>query len=147
MNKKEKELVQELLTAIDRNITSLWVSDLSETEDCIILDTTEITEDPDTEDVTYYTGVNYAIGQLISYMEKQESIKIKDARETLKTNGYIVDNLFQGCDVTINYECTDEEAYDVASKAIGSEYITSTIFEMIDEYARDEKLKPKTNED
>lgn len=143
MNKKEKELVQELLTAIDRNITGLWVNDLSETEDCIILDTTEIKEDPDTEDVTHYTGVNYAIGQLISYMEKQENIKIKDAKETLKTNGYIVDNLFQRCDVQQNYHCTDEEAYDIASKAVGSEYITSATFEMIDEYAQDEKIKPK----
>ena len=147
MNKKEKELVQELLTAIDRNITSLWVNDLSETEECVILDTTEITEDPETEDVTNYSGINYAIGALVSYMEGQERIKVTEAKETLKTNGYIVDNLFQNCDVTINYECTDDQAYDVASKAVASEYITSTIFEMIDEYARDEKLKPKTNED
>ena len=147
MNKKEKELINELLKAIDENSTGLWVDDLSETVNCVILDTEHIKEGSE-ENVasTYYTGINYAIANLERYMSAQKKKDISNAKETLKRNGYIVDNLWQTCDVKQNYICDDSTAEYIVSKAVCSEQITSATFEIMDEYAQEEKLKRVDNE-
>ena len=142
MNKKEKQLVQDLLDAIEKNSTSLWVDDLSETTDCVILNTEEILEGDDTKP-TYYTGINYAITNLTNYLNAQENSAIENAKETLKNNGYIVDSMWQISDIQQNYECDDNKAYELVSKATSSEYSISSTFELIDEYANTENLKKK----
>jgi hypothetical protein len=150
MNKKEKDLINELLTAIEKNSTGLWVDDLSETVDCVILNTEHIAEGDEDErakkDPTYYTGINYAIGNLQRYMDKLRKNDIVKAKQTLKANGYIVDNLWQTCDIKQNYICDDSTAEYIVSKAVCSEQITSATFEIMDEYAQDEKLKRVDNE-
>lgn len=147
MNKKEKELINELLKAIDENSTGLWVDDLSETVDCVILNTKHIKEATEEVASTYYTGINYAITNLERYMSAQKKKDISNAKETLKRNGYIVDNLWQTCDVKQNYICDDSTAEYIVSKAVCSEQITSATFQIMDEYAEEEKLKRVDNED
>ena len=80
MNKKEKQLVQDLLDAIEKNSTGLWVDDLSETADCVILNTEHILEG-DNPEPTYYTGINYAITNLTNYLNAQERSAIEKAKE------------------------------------------------------------------
>lgn len=145
MNEKEKDLIKELITAINRNTTALWIDDLSETADCIILNDQHILEGDDSEP-TYYTGINYAIRNLENYMKKVEKNNIVKAKQTLKANGYIVDNLWQTCDIKQNYICDDSTAEYIVSKAVCSEQITSATFEIMDEYAQEEKLKRVDNE-
>jgi len=159
MNEKEKELINELLKAIERNSTELWVDNLSETVDCVILNTKHIAEGDKDErakndpyytginDPNYYTGISYAIGNLERYMDKLRKNDIVKAKQTLKANGYIVDNLWQTCDVKQNYICDDETAEYIVSKAVCSEFITDATFQIMDEYAQDKKLKRVDNED
>ena len=151
MNEKEKELINELLKAIEKNSTGLWVDDLSETVDCVILNTEHIAEGDEDEraknDPNYYTGISYAIGNLQRYMDRLRKNDIVKAKQTLKANGYIVDNLWQTCDVKQNYICDDSTAEYIVSKAVCSEQITSATFEIMDEYAQEEKLKRVDNED
>lgn len=148
MNQKEIELVKELINAIEKNSTGLWVDDLSETVDCVILNTEEIKEGGEEgQPPTYYTGINYAIGNLDRYMSAERKKDISNAKETLKRNGYIVDNLWQTCDLKQNYICDDETAEYIVSKAVCSEFITDATFQIMDEYAQDEKLKQVDNED
>jgi len=147
MNQKEIELVKDLINAIEKNSTGLWVDDLSETVDCVILNTEEIKEGgEENQPPTYYTGISYAIGNLERYMSAQKKKSIADAKETLKRNGYIVDNLWQTCDIKQNYICDDETAEYIVSKAVCSEFITNATFQIMDEYAADEKLKQVDNE-
>ena len=151
MNEKEKDLINELLKAIEKNSTGLWVDDLSETVDCVILNTEHIAEGDEDEraknDPTYYTGISYAIGNLERYMDGLRKNDIVKAKQTLKANGYIVENLWQTCDVKQNYICDDETAEYIVSKAVCSEFITDATFQIMDEYAQDEKLKRVDNED
>jgi|TARA_R110001592_G_scaffold125249_1_gene334782 hypothetical protein len=147
MNEKEKELINELIKAIDENSTGLWVDDLSETVDCVILDTQHIKEgDEESEAPTYYTGINYAVSNLTNYMKKEEANKVVQAKQTLKRNGYIVDNLWQTGDIKQNYICDNDTAEYIVSKALCSEQITSATFEIMDEYAEEAELKRVDNE-
>jgi hypothetical protein len=51
-----------------------------------------------------------------------ETLKgIEDAKKLLKEHGYFVDNLWQTIDVTINYDCTEEEAQKVLEGAFRNE--------------------------
>ena len=145
MNQEEKELVNALLNAIERNTTGLWVDDLSETVDCVILNDEHIAEGDEDErakdDPTYYPGINYAIRNLKNFIAKSLRNDIIKAKHTLKDNGYIIENLWEAGDIQQNYQCNDETAYNIVSKAVSSEYITDATFQIIDEYAQDEKLK------
>jgi hypothetical protein len=63
--------------------------------------------------------------------------KIEEAKKVLKENGYYVDNLWSVDDVMVNSEiCShpldEKEAYKILNNVMQSEYIVSTIFEMID---------------
>lgn len=61
-------------------------------------------------------------------------------REALKKNGYHTETLWHVSDVTDRYECTDEEAYELLTKALDT-----TIEEINNEidYRAEGKYKPK----
>lgn len=59
-------------------------------------------------------------------------------REALNSKGYFVDNLWHLNDVSDRFNCTDDEAYEVLSKVLESDYIMSSIHEAICQVAQDE---------
>jgi hypothetical protein len=68
-------------------------------------------------------------------------LDIENAKELLKREGYFVDNLWQTCDVTINYDCTEEEAQEVLEKALNYESVYELVWEGINYEAEDMNLK------
>jgi hypothetical protein len=79
---------------------------------------------------------------------KRLRIQSKDvsvARELLKRNGYYVGNLWTTSDVTMNYNCSDEVAYEVLDKALTNEATKEQIFLAID-YACDDLEIKKIND-
>ncbi len=59
----------------------------------------------------------------------------KDAKAFLRMQGYYVDNLWHIDDVKNNaddVEMDDDDAYEVLDRVMQSEYMVSTIFEMIE---------------
>lgn len=75
---------------------------------------------------------------------KRLRIQSKDvsvARELLKRNGYYVNNLWTTGDVTQNYNCSDEVAYDVLDKAMSNEATKDQIFFAIDDVCDDLEIK------
>ena len=73
--------------------------------------------------------------------ETMRAIEIENAKKLLKSEGYYVDNLWQTCDVTMNYDCTEEQAQEVLDGVLKDEYISQQIFEGITMYADNLKLK------
>tara|TARA_R110000803_G_scaffold41124_3_gene88586 strand:- start:995 stop:1213 length:219 start_codon:yes stop_codon:yes gene_type:complete len=71
------------------------------------------------------------------------SKEINNAKELLRKEGYYIDNLWRVWDVQERYNCEDNDAYEVLDKAVSSEYIQESIFELIDNIAEDFKLKHK----
>lgn len=67
--------------------------------------------------------------------------KIESAIKLLRENGYFVDNLWQTCDVTMNYDCTEEEAHEVLLGAFNNESVYQTIWDAISSEAEYMKLK------
>lgn len=59
--------------------------------------------------------------------------KIEQAKQVLREAGYFVDNLWCIEDVQGNYNCTDEQAMEVLEGALTNDYVTETIFGVIDE--------------
>lgn len=59
-------------------------------------------------------------------------------REHFKESGYFVDNLWHLNDVSDRFDCTDDEAYEVLSKVLQSDYIMESIHEAICQVAQDE---------
>lgn len=53
--------------------------------------------------------------------EHQKEIRIYEAKKFLEKEGYFVDNLWSVQDVMLNYDCTEEEAQEVLSKALQNE--------------------------
>ena len=53
--------------------------------------------------------------------EHQKQIRIFEAKKFLEKEGYFVDNLWSVQDVMLNYDCTEEEAQEVLSKALQNE--------------------------
>lgn len=72
-----------------------------------------------------------------------KKLDIENAKQVLKEAGYYVDNLWQTCDVTMNYECTEEQAQDVLDKSLTNDYVQEQIFSTIKEYAEYINLKHK----
>ena len=70
---------------------------------------------------------------------KQESIE--NAKKLLKSEGYYVDNLWQTCDVTMNYDCTEKQAQIVLNDAMNSEAVMQQIWDEIKYRAGFLKLK------
>jgi hypothetical protein len=67
----------------------------------------------------------------------------KEAKEVLKNAGYYVDNLWQTCDVTMNYNCTEEEAQKVLDRAFANEATYQQIWEAISYSAESMNIESK----
>ena len=65
----------------------------------------------------------------------------KEAKEVLKNAGYFVDNLWQTCDVTINYDCTEEQANKILEGAFRNEATFEQIWMAISYEAESMNLK------
>jgi hypothetical protein len=68
-------------------------------------------------------------------------LDIENAKELLKREGYYVDNLWQTCDVTLNYDCTEEEAQDVLNKSLTNDATYEQIWMSIGYVAESMNLK------
>ena len=66
---------------------------------------------------------------------------IEEAKKLLRDNGYFVDNLWQTCDVTMNYDCTEEEAQEVLRGAFNNESVYEQIWNAISYEAEYMELK------
>jgi hypothetical protein len=66
---------------------------------------------------------------------------IEEAIKLLRDNGYFVDNLWQTCDVTMNYDCTEEEAQEVLLGAFNNEDVYEKIWNAISYEAEYMELK------
>jgi hypothetical protein len=73
--------------------------------------------------------------------ETMRAIEIAQAKELLRSEGYFVDNLWQTCDVTLNYDCTEEEAQGVLNSALTNEATYQQIWEAISYKAESMNLK------
>jgi hypothetical protein len=69
--------------------------------------------------------------------------EIDKAKEFLKSKGYFTYTLWNTDDVTMNYDCTEEEAMKVLERVFNNEYVIQQIFESIDIIANSLNLKPK----
>jgi len=68
-------------------------------------------------------------------------LDIENAKELLKKEGYFVDNLWQTCDVTINYECTEEQAQKILDGVFRNEATFEQIWMAISYEAESMNLK------
>lgn len=66
--------------------------------------------------------------------------EIKQAKETLKKNGYFVDNLWSIEDVQDIFNCSDEEAQDVLNIALTNEGTMHHIWSVIRFVGQDKSL-------
>lgn len=73
--------------------------------------------------------------------ETMMAIEIAKAKELLKSEGYFVDNLWQTEDVTMNHECTEEEAQTILYRALTNEATYQQIWEAISYEAESMNLK------
>ena len=73
--------------------------------------------------------------------ETMRAIDIENAKQVLKSAGYYVDNLWQTCDVTMNHECTEEEAQEVLNGALTNDATYQQIWEAISYKAESMNLK------
>jgi hypothetical protein len=74
--------------------------------------------------------------------ETMRAIDIEKARQLLKSEGYFVDNLWQTCDVTINYKCTEEQAQEVLERALTYDSVYQLVWEGIKYEAEEMNLTP-----
>ena len=70
------------------------------------------------------------------------AIEIAKAKELLKSEGYFVDNLWTTGEVTMNYNCTEEEAHIVLFEALTDDGTEQQVYDMIHHVARVMNLKP-----
>jgi hypothetical protein len=70
-----------------------------------------------------------------------KQLDIESAKQLLKDNGYFVDNLWQTEDVTMNHECTEEEAQTILYRALTNEATYQQIWEAINYEAESMNLK------
>ena len=68
---------------------------------------------------------------------------IDDAKKLLREHGYYVENLWQTCDVKMNYHCTEEEAQEVLDRALTNDATYQQIWEAISYAAKDMNLKER----
>jgi hypothetical protein len=68
-------------------------------------------------------------------------LDIESAKQLLRDNGYFVDNLWQTCDVTMNYDCTEEEAHQVLQGAFDNPATYDQIWDSIKSEAEYMNLK------
>jgi tetratricopeptide (TPR) repeat protein len=69
--------------------------------------------------------------------------ELDKAKELLKSKGYYVGNLWNTDDVTMNFDCTEEEAHKVLDKLFSNEYVNQQIQDSIKIIADSMNLKHK----
>tara|TARA_R110000868_G_scaffold257006_1_gene514105 strand:+ start:174 stop:467 length:294 start_codon:yes stop_codon:yes gene_type:complete len=72
---------------------------------------------------------------------KEKLNDVATARTLLKSKGYFVENLWCVDDVTQNYKCSRDVAYDVLDKAMSNEATKDQIFFAIDDVCDDLEIK------
>jgi len=78
----------------------------------------------------------------------RRALDIKDAKALLKKEGYCVENLWHIDDIKQNYKCSDEDAMDILEDVCSEDYVSETVFTMIDEaidHINDGQFKPLNN--
>jgi len=88
----------------------------------------------------YYEMSERATAQIeIDYL-REEVAKLKEklndvanAREFLKSKGYFTGNLWCVDDVTQNYDCSNDKAYDILDRAMNNSATIEQIFLAIDD--------------
>lgn len=73
--------------------------------------------------------------------ETMRAIEIAQAKELLRSEGYFVDNLWQTEDVTMNYDCTEEQAQEVLESALTNDATYQQIWDAISYEAESMNLK------
>jgi hypothetical protein len=69
--------------------------------------------------------------------------EIEKAKQFLKSKGYFTHALWNTDDVTMNYDCTEEQAMRVLERVFNNEYVNEQIFESIKIIADSMNLKHK----
>ena len=72
-------------------------------------------------------------------------MKVEQAKEVLRKNGYFVDNLWNVEDVMQKYICDTEAAQYILDKSLTNEATMEQIWLSIHIFSDDEKLQPKNN--
>lgn len=93
--------------------------------------------------MTQVAGANLEIDFLRDEVSrlKIQSKDVSRARELLKRNGYYVNNLWTTGDVTQNYNCSSEVAYEVLDRAMHNDATMQQIFFAIDDVCDDLEIK------
>lgn len=77
----------------------------------------------------------------MSWEEDGEIYLKNKSIDTLEKMGYYVRNLWSVEDVQNNYNLSDEDALELIDEVMTSEYVVSTIFELIDEKVKNYESK------
>lgn len=96
----------------------------------------------------YYEMSQSATAQIeIDYL-REEVAKLKEklndvanAREFLKSKGYFTNNLWCVDDVTQNYDCSNDKAYDILDRAMNNSATMEQIFLAIDDVCSELNIK------
>jgi len=83
------------------------------------------------------------ISAIMKRLADEEQEAIHWAKKLLRDNGYFVDNLWQTYDVTMNYECSEEQAHKVLQNVFDNESINQQIWEGISYEAEYMNLKKR----
>ena len=75
--------------------------------------------------------IDYLRGQLIEAKKKLKDVL--EARALLRSKGYFTENLWTTDDVTVNYECTQEQAQQVLEIALTNTATIEQIWYAIDD--------------
>jgi hypothetical protein len=63
--------------------------------------------------------------------ESKDWIEIQQAKKVLEKHGYLIHHAWNIVDITMHFECTDEQALYVLDKALSNEYLNQQIWETI----------------
>jgi hypothetical protein len=96
----------------------------------------------------YYEMSERATAQIeIDYL-REEVAKLREklndvanARALLKSKGYFTDNLWCVDDVTQNYDCSNDKAYDILDRAMNNSATMEQIFLAIDDVCDELNIK------
>jgi hypothetical protein len=73
--------------------------------------------------------------------ETMRAIEIENAKQLLRSEGYFVDVLWSTDEVTMNYNCTEEQAHSVLFEAMTDDRTEQQVSDMIHHVARVMNLK------
>lgn len=76
-------------------------------------------------------------------VDETKAVQINFAKQLLRSEGYFVDNLWRTFDVTLNYDCTEEEAQEVLLNALQNDATMEQIWFAINYEAGYRNLKSR----